>query len=120
MDNTVTIRTKRRAIEQELQTMAATIPALDAEDKELARMFASRGLRFEAAALDVVGKDQILQEENTWTLRQKRKRELRELIGPSAGMSLVFFGGYFGQIASGYCWLLAAGCVAWAVSTILR
>lgn len=120
MDNTVIIRTEKRAIEQELQTMAATTPALDAEDRELARMFAARGLRFEAAALDVVGKDRIMQEESARTFRKKRKRELRALIGPAAGISLIFFGGSFGLIAAGYCWALAAGCAAWAASLILR
>lgn len=120
MDNTVIIRTEKRAIEQELQTMAATTPALDAEDRELAQMFAARGLRFEAAALDVVGKDRIIQEESARAFRKKRKRELRALIGPAVGLSLVFFGGSFGLITAGYCWALATGCAAWAASLILR
>ena len=100
--------------------MAATTPALDAEDRELARMFAARGLRFEAAALDVVGKDRIIQEESARTFRKKRKRELRELIGPAVGLSMIFFGGSFNLIAPGYCWALAAGCAAWAISLVLR
>lgn len=120
MNNTVIVRTEKRAIEQELQTMAAAATALDAEDKELARMFAARGLHFEAAALNVVGKDRIMQEESARTFRKKRKRELRALIGPAVGLSLVFFGGSFGLIAAGYCWALAAGCAAWAASLVLR
>lgn len=120
MGNVVTVRAGKRAIEKELQTMAATTPALDAEDRELARMFAARGLRFEAATMDVVGKDRIIQEESARTFRKKRKRELRELIGPAVGLSLVFFGGSFGLIAAGYCWALAAGCAAWAISLVLR
>lgn len=120
MGNVVTVRAGKRAIEQELQTMAATTPALDAEDRELARMFAARGLRFEAAALDVVGKDRIIQEESARTFRKKRKRELRELIGPAVGLSMIFFGGSFNLIAPGYCWAMAAGCAAWAISLVLR
>ena len=120
MGNVVTVRAGKRAIEQELQTMAATTPALDAEDRELAQMFAARGLRFEAAALDVVGKDRIMQEESTRTFRKKRERELQDLIGPAVGLSMIFFGGSFNLIAPGYCWALAAGCAAWAISLVLR
>lgn len=117
-NNTIVLRATTRAAEQALACVSEGAASLDDGDREIAAVFAARGLTFGCGRAVVVGPDEIRREEAMEIYRRKARANLRALIGPACALAVLFCGVSFGWIAPGFYRLLVVGCVTWASATI--
>lgn len=117
-NNAIVFRAANRATEQALARVSRGPASLDDGDREIAAIFAARGLTFDAARAVVVGPDEIRREEAMDIYNRKAKLNLRALIGPACALAVLFCGVSFGWIAPGFFRVLVVGCVTWAIATV--
>ena len=116
--NAIVIRAADRATEQALACVSRGPVSMDDGDREIAAIFAARGLTFDTGRAVVVGPDEIRREEAMDIYIRKAKLNLRALIGPACATAVLFCGVSFGWIAPGFFNFLVVGCVTWAIATV--
>lgn len=116
--NAIVIRAADRATEQALACVSRGPVSMDDGDREIAAIFAARGLTFDTGRAVVVGPDEIRRQEAMDIYIRKTKLNLRALIGPACAMAVLFCGFSFGWIAPGFFKFLVVGCVTWAIATV--
>lgn len=117
-ENTISFVPGNRAEERELTRCVQGTAMLDDADREIAAIFATRGLRFETAQASVMSMDEIRLQNAEVIYNQKSKLHMRALIGPACGASMLFMGFCFGWITAGFFRFLVAGCLLWAAATV--
>ena len=116
--NAIVIRAADRATERALACVSRGPVSMDDGDREIAAIFAARGLTFDTGRAVVVGPDEIRREEAMDIYIRKTKLNMRALIGPACAMAVLFCGVSFGWIAPGFFKFLVVGCVTWAIATV--
>lgn len=116
--NAIVIRAADRATEQALDCVSRGPVSMDDGDREIAAIFAARGLTFDTGRAVVVGPDEIRREEAMDIYIRKEKLNLRALIGPACALAVLFCGVSFGWIAPGFFKFLVVGCVTWVIATV--
>ncbi len=117
-NNAIVFRAANRATEKALACVSRGPASLDDGDREIAAIFAARGLTFDTGRAVVVGPDEIRREEAMDIYNRKAKLNLRALIGPACALAMLFCGVSFGWIAPGFFRVLVVGCVTWAIATV--
>lgn len=117
-NNAIVFRAANRATEKALACVSRGPASLDDGDREIAAIFAARGLTFDTGRAVVVGPDEIRREEAMDIYNRKAKMNLRALIGPACALAVLFCGVSFGWIAPGFFRFLVVGCVTWAIATV--
>ena len=107
-----------RSAERELTRCVQGVAILDDADREIAAIFATRGLRFEPVQASVVSIDEIHRREAEAIYNKKAKLHGLALIGPAFAASVLFLGVSFGWITAGFFRFLVAGCFTWAAATV--
>lgn len=118
VENAISFRPCNRAAEKELNSCIRGIAILDDGDKEIAAIFAARGLSFESGKAVVVSLDEVKREEAKAMYIRKTRKNIRSLMGPALAMSFLFCGFSFGWITDGFCRFLVAACITWAAAII--